>query len=68
MTIISNIKGSLASIKAMQSEFSHYAQVASDEQARAIFHECMLDVEQVAQSLQLRVEYMKAEELQYRKS
>lgn len=68
MTIISKVKGSLANVKGIQSELSHLAQIATDERAQEIFHECMLDVEKVVQSLQLRVEHMKAEELQYRKS
>ncbi|MEK3886571.1 DUF1657 domain-containing protein [Bacillus sp. FSL K6-3431] len=68
MTIIANIKASHANAKGIQAEFSHLAQVAADEDARAIFHECMLDVEKVVQNLHLRIEYMKAEELQYRNS
>lgn len=68
VTVISNVKGTLASLKTIQAEFSRFAQVSMDSDAKAIFHECMMETETIIHDLQQRVEYMKAEELQYRNS
>lgn len=68
MTIISNVKSTLANARGIQESFSYFAQTTADEGAKKIFHECMMDTEAIVQDLQLRVEYMKAEELQYRKT
>lgn len=68
MTVIANVKATLANAKAIQAEFAQLAQTAADDEAKAIFHSCMMDAEKVVEDLHLRVEYMKSEELQYRKS
>ncbi|MCR2820115.1 DUF1657 domain-containing protein [Lederbergia panacisoli] len=66
MTVFTNVKATLASTKAIQSEFSRLAQLTIDPEASAIFHECMMEIDEVIHDLKSRVEYMKAEELQYR--
>lgn len=68
MTVFTNVKATLASTKTIQSEFSRLAQMTTDQEASAIFHECMMEIDDVIHDLKQRVEYMKAEELQYRNS
>ncbi|MCJ8006559.1 DUF1657 domain-containing protein [Lederbergia wuyishanensis] len=68
MTVFSNVKATLASAKSIQSEFSRLAQMTKDPKASAIFHDCMMEIDDVIHDLQKRVEFMKAEELQYRNS
>lgn len=68
MTVISNVKGTIAKMRGVQAEFSHFAQITQDRKASAIFHECMEEAETIINDLEKRVEFMKAEELQYRKS
>ncbi|MBS4217430.1 DUF1657 domain-containing protein [Bacillus sp. FJAT-49711] len=68
MTVFTNVKATLASTKAIQSEFSRLAQMTADQRASAVFHECMIEIDDVIHDLRQRVEYMKAEELQYRNS
>ncbi|MBW8351258.1 DUF1657 domain-containing protein [Bacillus sp. IITD106] len=68
MTVFSNVKATLASAKTIQSEFSRLAQITKDPEASAIFHECMMEIDDIIHDLMQRVEFMKAEELQYRNS
>ncbi|MBS4176740.1 DUF1657 domain-containing protein [Lederbergia citrea] len=68
MTVFANVQGTLANMKAIQAELSRYAQVSTDEKAKAIFHDCMIETIDIIDELQQRIEFMKAEELQYRKS
>ncbi|MBS4194379.1 DUF1657 domain-containing protein [Lederbergia citri] len=68
MTVFANVKATLASTKTIQSEFSRLAQFTKDPKASAIFHECMMEIDDVIHDLMQRVEFMKAEELQYRNS
>lgn len=68
MTVFSKVKGTLASAKMIQAEFGHFAQITTDKTARKIFHECMNEMESIVSDLQNRVEFMKAEEQQYRNS
>ena len=68
MTVFSNVQATLANAKAIQAEYSRLAFDAVDEKAKAIFHECMMETESIINDLQQRIEFMKAEELQYRQS
>ncbi|MBO0995124.1 DUF1657 domain-containing protein [Bacillus sp. SD088] len=68
MTVFANVKGTFASAKAIQAEFSRLAEITSDEEAKRIFHECMEDMNSVIVDLQQRIEFMKAEEQQHRNS
>ncbi|MCJ7841183.1 DUF1657 domain-containing protein [Lederbergia sp. NSJ-179] len=68
MTVFSNVKGTLAAAKTIQAEFSRLAESTSDDNAKRIFHECMEDMDSVIYELNHRVEFMKAEEQQYRNS
>ncbi|HLU22885.1 MAG TPA: DUF1657 domain-containing protein [Bacillaceae bacterium] len=68
MTVISNVKGTLANLKVIQSELSHLAQVTTDEETSRIFHESMQEMDNIIHDVNKRIEVMKAEELQYRNS
>lgn len=68
MTVYSKVKGTLATTKTIQAEFSRLAQLATDQQTQKIFHECMEEMDAVIQDLHHRVEFMKAEEQQYKNS
>lgn len=68
MTVISDVKTTLATLEGIQASFSKQALTASDPEAKNIFHECMMETEPIIRDLRLRVEFLKAEELQYRKS
>ena len=60
------MKTTLANLKGIQASLSKLALTTTDEEAKKIFHECMMKTEPMIQGLQLRVEHMMAEEPQYR--
>lgn len=62
MTDLSSVKITLANIKGIQASFSKLALTSTNPLAKKIFHECMMETEQIAEELTLRVEYMKMEE------
>lgn len=66
MTIISDVKTTLATIKGIQSVFSKLALVSTDAEAQKIFHECMMETDPIISDLQKRIEFMMSEELQYK--
>lgn len=68
MTVISNVKTTLATMKGIQATFSRLALTSTDDEAKKIFHECMMETEPIITDLQKRVEFMMAEELQYKNS
>ncbi|RWR08451.1 DUF1657 domain-containing protein [Siminovitchia fortis] len=68
MTVISDVKTTLATMKGIQASFSKLAMTSTDQEAKKIFHECMMETEPIISDLQKRVEYMMAEELQYKNS
>lgn len=68
MTVISDVKTTLATLEGIQASFSKLALTSSHTEAKQIFHECMMQTDPIIRDLRLRVELLKAEELQYRKS
>jgi hypothetical protein len=66
MTVVSNVKTCLASLKGAQASLSTFAQNALDEEARRTFHECMLEMEDVISDLQKRIAVLEREEPQYK--
>ncbi|MFD1705318.1 DUF1657 domain-containing protein [Siminovitchia sediminis] len=68
MTVLSDVKTTLATIKGIQATFSKLALVSTDEKAKAVFHECMIETEPVISDLQQRIERMMEEEIQYKNS
>lgn len=66
MTVVSSVKSCLASLKGAQANLSTFAQNAADEEAKRIFHECMLEMDDVIMDIQKRVGALEHEEPQYK--
>lgn len=66
MTIISNVASCTSSIKGASASFSRLAQYARNDQEQELFHECMLEMDTIFSELQLRIEEMRAQEVQYK--
>ncbi|PHC20640.1 hypothetical protein COE95_30965, partial [Bacillus toyonensis] len=43
MTVVASVKTCLASLKGAQASLSTLSQDAADEEAKRVFHECMLE-------------------------
>ncbi|MBS4209906.1 DUF1657 domain-containing protein [Bacillus sp. FJAT-50079] len=68
MTVFANVQATMANAKGISAAFSDLALKSTDEATKMIFHECMMEMEPVITDLRARIERMKLEELQYRKS
>jgi hypothetical protein len=68
MTIISNVKQSLSTIKAIEAQLSTLALHSHEENAQQTFHEMMLIIGEVKKDLQDHKVEMELEEPQYKKS
>jgi hypothetical protein len=66
MTVVSSVKSCLASLKGAQASLSTFAQNTADEKARQIFHECMLEMDDIIIDIQKRVGVLEREEPQYK--
>ncbi|WP_242143869.1 MULTISPECIES: DUF1657 domain-containing protein [unclassified Bacillus cereus group] len=66
MTVITNVKTCLASLKSAQASLSTLSQNAADEEAKRVFHECMLEMDSVIADLKDRVSLLEREEPQYK--
>lgn len=66
MTIVSSVKSCLASLKGAQASLSTFAQNTADEEAKRIFHECMLEMDDVIIDIQKRIGVLEREEPQYK--
>lgn len=66
MTIVSSVKSCLASLKGAQANLSTFAQNSFDPEARQVFHECMLELDDVILDVQKRVGVLEREEPQYK--
>nr|WP_295971381.1 DUF1657 domain-containing protein [uncultured Bacillus sp.] len=68
MTVMSNVKQTLASVKSIEAQLSAMALNSQDPTAQAAFHDMMLLLEEVKQDLYQRTIEMQLEEPQYRPS
>ena len=68
MTIIANVKQTLATIKSIEAQLSELALNSQDESAQRTFHNIMLVMEEVKQDLYNRTLEMQLEEPQYKPS
>ncbi len=68
MTIISNVKQSLSTLKAIETQLSTLALHSQEEKAQQTFHEMMLVIGEVKKDLQDRKVEMELEEPQYKES
>ncbi len=68
MTIISNVKQTLATVKSIEAQLSELALHSKDPSAQTTFHDMMLIMDEVKQDLYNRTLEMQLEEPQYRPS
>lgn len=66
MTVVASVKTCLASLKGAQASLSTLSQNAADEEAKRIFHECMLEMDSVIADLKNRISVLEFEEPQYK--
>jgi hypothetical protein len=67
MTVISNVKQCLYSLKGIESQLSILALNSNHEEARQVFHETMLTISEINEELMQRAEKLQREEPQYKK-
>lgn len=68
MTVASNVKQTLASLKGLESQLSTFALNSMEEEAQRRFHEAMVLVGQIKNDIQLRVYAIEREENEYSSS
>lgn len=68
MTVYSNVKQCLSTIKGIEAQLSTLALNSQDQEAQRIFHEMMTMMNEVKKDLQLRVHEITLEEPQYKES
>ncbi|MEH7223536.1 DUF1657 domain-containing protein [Bacillus sp. JJ1566] len=66
MTVGSQVKQCLSSIKSIEALFSSLALRTQDTQAKRTFHEAMLIMDEIKNDLKIRVGEIEREEDQYR--
>ncbi|WNS73775.1 DUF1657 domain-containing protein [Bacillus sp. DTU_2020_1000418_1_SI_GHA_SEK_038] len=66
MTVISNVKQSLSTIKGIEAQLSILALNSLDPEAQRTFHEMMNMMNDIKKDLQVRVNEMMLEEPQYK--
>ncbi|WP_054860094.1 MULTISPECIES: DUF1657 domain-containing protein [Gracilibacillus] len=66
MTVSSNVKQCLATVKTLEAGLSTLAINSSDEEAKRLFHEQMLVMEEVKQDIMKRISELEREEEQYK--
>ncbi|MEN1936869.1 DUF1657 domain-containing protein [Paenibacillus sp. 102] len=66
MTVIASVKTCLASLKSAQASLSTFSQNAADEEAKRVFHECMMEMDSVIADLKSRISVLEREEPQYK--
>lgn len=68
MTVISNVKQTIATLKGIEAQLSTLALNSLEEEAQKTFHEMMLVIEEVENDLKQRKVEMELEEPQYKDS
>jgi len=68
MTVASNVKQTLASLKGIESQLSAFALNSMEEEAQKAFHEAMVLVGEIKNDIQLRVYQLEREEKEYSSS
>jgi hypothetical protein len=66
MTIASDVKNCIASLNGAKNNFSHFALLSRDNEAKRIFHDCMMETDEIIQDLQKRLYVLEREEPQYK--
>lgn len=65
MTVASQVKQSLASLKSIHATFHQFALSSADEQAQRTFHEAMMLTEEIIVDVKQRISQLEREEPQY---
>ncbi|BDG34836.1 DUF1657 domain-containing protein [Saccharococcus caldoxylosilyticus] len=65
MTVASQVKQSLASLKSIHAGLQELALVSQDEEAQRTFHEAMMMTEEIIADIKNRIGKMEREEPQY---
>ena len=68
MTVISNVKQTIATLKGIEAQLSILALNSQEEKAQSTFHDMMLLIEEVKNDLHNRQVEMELEEPQYKES
>ena len=68
MTVISNVKQTIATLKGIEAQLSILALNSQEEKAQSTFHNMMLLIEEVKNDLHNRQVEMELEEPQYKQS
>lgn len=68
MTVASNVKQCIATIKGIEAQLSTLALHSSIEESQAIFHEMMMLIDEVKHDLEQRKNELEFEEPQYKGS
>jgi len=68
MTVVSNVKQCLTTIKGLEAQLSELALNSLDADAQTAFHESMLSIRPVIKDLQYRVLELERQEPQYKDS
>jgi ribonuclease D len=66
MTVVSTVKTTLVSLKGAQANLSNFAHNTTDEEAKRVFHECMMDLDSIILDLKDRISKLEFEEPQYK--
>ncbi|HEK9101319.1 DUF1657 domain-containing protein [Bacillus pfraonensis] len=66
MTVVASVKTCLASLKSAQASLSTLSQNAAEEEAKQVFHECMMEMDSVIADLKSRISVLEREEPQYK--
>ncbi|GGB47020.1 DUF1657 domain-containing protein [Fictibacillus barbaricus] len=66
MTIASNVKQCMVTLKSAKETLSKLAQKSRDDEAKRTFHESMMEVEEIIIDLQMRIGQLEFEEPQYK--
>lgn len=68
MTIASNVKQALYTVKGIKAQLSTLALNSQDEDSKKVFHETMLEMEDIENELQARADELDRLEPQYKGS
>lgn len=66
MTVASQVKQSLASLKSIHASFQSFALTSIDSSSQRLFHEAMLETEEIIDDLKKRIGELEKEEPQYK--
>lgn len=66
MTVASQVKQSLATMKSMNASFQSLALISTDQAAKRQYHEVMIMTEEIMKDLKARVEELERQEPQYK--